>query len=60
MHEFLAEMRKRGSGHVITIGSMGDRMIYPGKCRVLCGKFGFVRCTTFCGQTFVARVCALR
>jgi NADP-dependent 3-hydroxy acid dehydrogenase YdfG len=40
MHEFLAEMRQRGSGHVVTIGSMGDRMIYPGNAAYSAGKFG--------------------
>jgi NADP-dependent 3-hydroxy acid dehydrogenase YdfG len=40
MHEFLAEMRQRGSGHVITIGSAGDRMIFPGNAAYSAGKFG--------------------
>jgi NADP-dependent 3-hydroxy acid dehydrogenase YdfG len=40
LHEFLAEMRKRGSGHVVTIGSVGDRMIYPGNAAYSAGKFG--------------------
>jgi NADP-dependent 3-hydroxy acid dehydrogenase YdfG len=40
LHEFLAEMRKRGSGHVVTIGSMGDRAIYPGNAAYSAGKFG--------------------
>ena len=40
LHEFLAEMRKRGSGHVVTIGSMGDRTIYPGNAAYSAGKFG--------------------
>jgi NADP-dependent 3-hydroxy acid dehydrogenase YdfG len=40
MHEFLAEMRQRGSGHVVTIGSMGDRMILPGNAAYSAGKFG--------------------
>ena len=40
MHEFLAEMRQRGSGHVVTIGSAGDRMIFPGNAAYSAGKFG--------------------
>ncbi|HLE56002.1 MAG TPA: SDR family oxidoreductase [Rhodothermia bacterium] len=40
LHEFLAEMRKRGSGHVVTIGSMGDRMIFPENAAYSAGKFG--------------------
>jgi NADP-dependent 3-hydroxy acid dehydrogenase YdfG len=40
LHEFLAEMRKRGSGHVVTIGSTGDRTIYPGNAAYSAGKFG--------------------
>lgn len=40
MHEFLAEMRQRGSGHVVTIGSMGDRMIFAGNAAYSAGKFG--------------------
>jgi NADP-dependent 3-hydroxy acid dehydrogenase YdfG len=40
LHEFVAEMRKRGSGHVVTIGSMGDRLIYPGNAAYSAGKFG--------------------
>lgn len=40
LHEFLAEMRQRGSGHVVTIGSMGDRMIFAGNAAYSAGKFG--------------------
>ncbi|MDP9176879.1 MAG: SDR family oxidoreductase [Gemmatimonadota bacterium] len=40
MHEFLAEMRQRGSGHVVTIGSTGDRLIFPGNAAYSAGKFG--------------------
>ena len=40
LHEFLAEMKKRGSGHVITIGSMGDRMIFPENAAYNAAKFG--------------------
>jgi NADP-dependent 3-hydroxy acid dehydrogenase YdfG len=40
LHEFLAEMRKRGSGHVVSIGSMGDRMIFAENSAYSAGKFG--------------------
>jgi NADP-dependent 3-hydroxy acid dehydrogenase YdfG len=40
LHEFLGEMKKRGSGHVITIGSMGDRMIFPQNAAYNAAKFG--------------------
>ena len=29
VHEFLADMRARGSGHILTIGSTADRQIFP-------------------------------
>jgi NADP-dependent 3-hydroxy acid dehydrogenase YdfG len=40
LHEFLAEMRERKSGHVITIGSAGDRQIFPGNAGYNAAKFG--------------------
>ena len=40
LHEFLAEMRERKSGHVITIGSAGDRHIFPGNAGYNAAKFG--------------------
>jgi len=40
LHEFLAEMRQRGSGHVVTIGSMGDRVIFAKNSAYSAGKFG--------------------
>ena len=40
LHEFLAEMRERKSGHVVTIGSAGDRQIFPGNGAYNAGKFG--------------------
>ena len=30
LHEFLAEMKERKSGHVVSIGSAGDRQIFAG------------------------------
>lgn len=40
LHEFVGEMKKRGSGHMITIGSMGDRNAYPENSAYSAGKFG--------------------
>ena len=40
LHEFLAEMRERKSGHVVTIGSAGDRQIFRGNAAYNAGKFG--------------------
>jgi NADP-dependent 3-hydroxy acid dehydrogenase YdfG len=40
LHEFLGEMKKRGSGHVLTIGSMGDRQIFPENAAYNAAKFG--------------------
>jgi NADP-dependent 3-hydroxy acid dehydrogenase YdfG len=40
LHEFLAEMKERKSGHVVTIGSAGDRQIFAGNAAYNAGKFG--------------------
>ena len=40
LHEFLAEMRGRGSGHVVTIGSAGDRQTFPENGAYSAAKFG--------------------
>ena len=40
LHEFLGEMKQRGSGHVLTIGSMGDRQIFPENAAYNAAKFG--------------------
>lgn len=37
---FLAEMRARGSGHVVTIGSVADRKIFAGNAAYSATKFG--------------------
>ena len=37
---FLADMKKRGSGHIITIGSIADRTIYSGNVAYSAAKFG--------------------
>ncbi len=40
LHEFLAEMLERKSGHVVTIGSAGDRQVFAGNAGYNAGKFG--------------------
>jgi NADP-dependent 3-hydroxy acid dehydrogenase YdfG len=40
MHALLPGMRARGSGHVITIGSVADRVAYPENAGYAAGKFG--------------------
>ena len=37
---FLADMKKRRSGHVVTIGSVADRSIYTGNAAYSAAKFG--------------------
>jgi len=37
---FLAEMRQRGSGHIVTIGSVADRAIFPENGAYSASKFG--------------------
>jgi NADP-dependent 3-hydroxy acid dehydrogenase YdfG len=36
----VAKMRERGSGHVITIGSIADRQVFPGNVAYASSKFG--------------------
>ena len=40
LHEFLRGMRERGSGHVVTIGSLGDRTIFTENGAYSASKFG--------------------
>jgi len=40
LHEFLAELRARQSGHVVTIGSVADRQIFPENAAYAASKFG--------------------
>jgi NADP-dependent 3-hydroxy acid dehydrogenase YdfG len=40
IREFLEEMKERGSGHVITIGSVADRHIFAGNAAYSATKFG--------------------
>jgi len=37
---FLGDMKKRGSGHIITIGSIADRTIFSGNVAYSAAKFG--------------------
>jgi len=37
---FLPEMRRRGSGHIVTIGSVADRAIFPENGAYAASKFG--------------------
>jgi NADP-dependent 3-hydroxy acid dehydrogenase YdfG len=37
---FLGEMKKRGTGHVVTIGSVADRTIFTGNAAYSAAKFG--------------------
>jgi NADP-dependent 3-hydroxy acid dehydrogenase YdfG len=37
---FLADMRARGSGHVVTIGSIADRATFPGNAAYAASKYG--------------------
>jgi NADP-dependent 3-hydroxy acid dehydrogenase YdfG len=37
---FLADMKKRGSGHIVTLGSIADRTIYTGNAAYSAAKFG--------------------
>jgi NADP-dependent 3-hydroxy acid dehydrogenase YdfG len=40
LHEFLPEMRRRGSGHIVSIGSAGDRNIFAENGAYSAAKFG--------------------
>lgn len=40
VHAFLGEMKKRGSGDIISIGSIADRTIYSGNVAYSAAKFG--------------------
>lgn len=40
LRAFLPAMRARGSGHIITIGSVADRDIFPGNGAYAASKFG--------------------
>jgi NADP-dependent 3-hydroxy acid dehydrogenase YdfG len=37
---FLPAMRERGSGHIVTIGSIADRVAFPENASYAAGKFG--------------------
>jgi len=40
VRSFLADMKKRGAGHIVTIGSIADRTIYTGNAAYSAAKFG--------------------
>ena len=40
VHAFLPGMRTRGSGHLVTIGSVADRNIFPGNAAYSASKYG--------------------
>lgn len=40
VHAFLAAMKKRGRGHIVTIGSIADRTIFSGNVAYSAAKFG--------------------
>jgi len=40
VHAFLPGMRARGSGHLVTIGSVADRNIFPGNAAYSASKYG--------------------
>jgi NADP-dependent 3-hydroxy acid dehydrogenase YdfG len=40
LRAFLPAMRRRGSGHVVTIGSIADRVAFPGNAAYAASKFG--------------------
>ena len=40
VREFLPEMRRRGSGHIVTIGSIADRHIFAGNAAYSATKYG--------------------
>ena len=37
---FLPEMRRRGSGHIVTLGSIADRAVFPGNAAYAASKHG--------------------
>ncbi|HEX5436255.1 MAG TPA: SDR family oxidoreductase [Gemmatimonadaceae bacterium] len=40
VHACLPRMRKRGTGHIVTIGSVADRTAFPGNAAYAASKFG--------------------
>jgi len=40
VHAFIGSMRRRGSGHVVTIGSIADRVVFPENGAYGASKFG--------------------
>ena len=48
---FLADMKKRKSGHIVTIGSIADRTIFTGNAAYSAAKFGLRASTRFCAPS---------
>jgi NADP-dependent 3-hydroxy acid dehydrogenase YdfG len=40
LHAYVPRMRQRGSGHIVTIGSVADRAAYPENAAYAASKFG--------------------
>jgi NADP-dependent 3-hydroxy acid dehydrogenase YdfG len=40
VRRFLPDMRARGAGHVVTIGSIADRAVFPGNAAYAASKYG--------------------
>jgi NADP-dependent 3-hydroxy acid dehydrogenase YdfG len=40
VHAFIGAMRQRGSGHIVTIGSIADRVVFPENAAYAASKFG--------------------
>ncbi|HET9453640.1 MAG TPA: SDR family NAD(P)-dependent oxidoreductase, partial [Gemmatimonadaceae bacterium] len=40
VHALLPGMQQRGRGHIVTIGSIADRVIFPGNAAYAASKFG--------------------
>lgn len=40
VHALLPGMRRRGAGHIVTIGSIADRTVFPGNAAYSASKFG--------------------
>ncbi|MEP7346897.1 MAG: SDR family oxidoreductase, partial [Gemmatimonadaceae bacterium] len=40
LHAYVPRMRERGSGHIVSLGSVADRVAYPGNAAYAASKFG--------------------
>ena len=57
---FLADMKKRRSGHIVTIGSIADRTIYTGNAAYSAAKFGLRAVMKCCAPSWGAAACGRR